>query len=1160
MHPGNNREGSVSTQHNGVPEREQRIDEVLGAYLEALGEGRAPDRQELLSRYPDLADELCEFFRDHDHLFRCTEPLRSAAQAALTRAIAEEITVAYSEDAAASEPRFQVRRLGDYELVDELGRGGMGIVYKARQVGLDRLVALKRMAGGPQASEAELRRFRNEAEAAAQLDHPHILPIHEVGEYEGLPYFTMKLVDGGNLAEAVFSGQWVVGSRETNRKAAQLLAVVARGVHHAHQHGVLHRDLKPSNILLDGEGRPYVSDFGLAKRLAANSELTQPGALIGTPSYMAPEQAAPRPGSSPLAHGEGQGSAITTATDVYGLGAVLYVLLTGRPPFRGETVLDTLIQVRDQEPLPPRRWNEHVHRDLEAICLKCLEKTPSRRYGSAEALAEDLERFLAGGPVHARPPGRMGCWLRWCKRNLLAASLTALSVALLLTVMGTLGISTYAIGRKATEAQAQRARAEEREQDMRRLLYVADLGRAHGAWRNRDVRLALEMLTRYLPKQGQEDLRGFEWYHLWSLCHPGVQVLRGHRGEVCHVAFSPDGRLLASSSWDGTIRLWDPATAQELAILRGHKGDVNWVTFAPDGKTLASGADDWTIKLWDVASRQELGILRGHTGDVMTVEFSPDGKLLASAGAHDKLVKLWDVSTRRLLANFAGHTDRVDAVAFGPDGKSLASSGKDATIKIWDVSAVPREAPTAPRTWSPVASVAVKDIRSPAASAPGTWVSGIAWRRDGRAIAMGCGDDSVKLWDVAVPPLAETHLLYGHMGQVRSVAFSSDGRLLASGGEDAQVRLLDLGRDEFRTFLGHTSRVWSVAFSPGGDKLASASSDATVRLWTLGGRVEERRRLGSGLPRVLALAFSPTGQLLLSGHADGVARLCNVETGLEIGRLETIPQAEAGTAEQLRQGAESPVAIPSVAWSPDGRTIALGGSEKRQASLWDAQTRQLRKQFQGRPGTQRCVSFSPDGQLLATGGCDPRTCWWNATTGERVREFSMDMGNAVCSMAFSPDGTLFVTGSYGQLYFWQGAPAQLQARLEGGRGPTGALAISPDGRTLASGHADGILKFWDLPTCQVRATVLPHNAHAITSAAFSPDSKTLAVGSTAGVVSLWNVASGQQLFQIGWNLGNVDAVAFSPDGKSLVAACTLDGKRSEVFVWSMAAAMEPRAE
>jgi serine/threonine-protein kinase len=352
-------------------EAKESLDTVLVACLEAIEEGRPPDREALLARYPEFAAELREFLDGHERLDRCTAPVRAAL--------------------AWVEPES----FGDYELLGQIARGGTAVVWKARQRSLNRLVAIKVIGTGVAAPADALARMRNEAEIVAALDHPHIAPIHEVGEQNGRLYLSMKLFAGGSLADHL--PRYVAEPRE----AARLVATVAWAVHHAHQRGVLHLDLKPSNILLDDEGRPHVADFGLAKRAEGDAGLTQTGAIVGTPGYMSPEQASGRRGT------------VTVAADVYGLGAVLFALLTGQPPFRGETVLESLERVRSREPEPPSGSNSRVSRDLETVCLKCLEKDPQRRYPSAEALAEDLERWMRGEPVVARRVGAVGRLWRW---------------------------------------------------------------------------------------------------------------------------------------------------------------------------------------------------------------------------------------------------------------------------------------------------------------------------------------------------------------------------------------------------------------------------------------------------------------------------------------------------------------------------------------------------------------------------------------------------------------------------------------------------------------------------------------------------------------------------------------------------------------------------
>jgi predicted Ser/Thr protein kinase len=557
-----------------------------------------------------------------------------------------------------------------YEVLGELGRGGMGVVYRARQARLGRTVALKVLLAGAHAGEQELARFRAEAEAVARLHHPNVVQVYEVGEEGGHPYLALEYVDGGSLADRLR------GTPLPAREAARLAEALARAVHAAHEKGIVHRDLKPANVLLTADGTPKVVDFGLAKRLDGATLHTQTGAVLGTPDYMAPEQA--------------EGQAVGPAADIHALGTLLYQMLTGRPPFVAENALDTLLRVRLDEPVPPSVLQPKVPRDLSTVCLKCLPKAPAQRYASARDLADDLRRFLNGEPVRARPVGRAERLWRWCRRN---PAVAALLVAVALTlVVGTavstvLAVAADARGRyademqrlrgladdKAQEALEQRARAEKAELLARRRLYLSDMRVAERAWQDRLLPVMQNVLDRHGEGSVEQDMRGFEWYYLARLpLYPEQVVLRGHTKAVTGAVFSPDGLRIASAGGDGSVKVWDAATGLLRLTLPGHPWGILDVAFSPDGKQLASAGRDGTVKVWDSTTGRPERTLRGPARAVTGVAFTPDGGRLVSvsqgvvtekgqfvAGGG---IRAWDLASgREVLSVWPGTPDKSGA-------------------------------------------------------------------------------------------------------------------------------------------------------------------------------------------------------------------------------------------------------------------------------------------------------------------------------------------------------------------------------------------------------------------------------------------------------------------------------------------------------------------
>ena len=961
------------------------------------------------------------------------------------------------------------RRFGSYELLREISRGGMGVVYLARQASLQRLVAIKMLIFGAHSSVDSIRRFQSEAVLAGGLHHPNIVPIHEVGLQDGQHFIVMDYVDGPTLATRLRAEPMAF------REVAECVRKVAGAIHFAHERNVLHRDLKPSNVLLDA-GEPRVSDFGLARQLEGGSQITITGQLVGSPGYIPPEQVSVEYGP------------VSRRSDVYGLGAILYEGLTGRAPFEGEKIEELLNQMLTTEPVAPRLLNPRVPHDLETICLKCLEKEPARRYATASEVEQELARFSQGRPTLARPLGRLEKVIRWARRNPTVALALTFGV---LCFLGGFAVSIWQANRAGREARAARLS-----------LYVADMNLAQEAVRQNNFAYAQEKLNAHLPERGWPDVRGWEWRYLWERCASDELFSFDAGGPVNALALSADGTMLTVARRDGAVRMLDflreqfmtnysvaprPNSRKSVAaspdgawlaladgtrvrlarpglrdvreLIAREPGEIFSVTFTPDGgRVLATSTNG--LKAWDVGTGEETAPPVPFTNECRGLEISPDGNWLALSTRNNLLA--WNLARgARVLEHHAG-TDQIESFALA-DGGRLAMGDRDGMMSVWSLPVLERDGGTNPAVhWD-------TEQKGP--------IFATAFSPDGRQLALAGSDQLIRIYATSHWPTNAP--LQGHVNEVWALAFTHDGGRLISAGKDGKVKVWNPHQPPASRELPGSKM--PLGFTPDSRHAVTLSTgkNSAVQFWNV-----TNRALESVMPTNAAFIQSFTqitedGRLVLAQTHGDIIRLLDTATGRQTGVL----QLDHTALRKARPWSCSPdsTLVAVITERTNTGHIALAteifrlGTGERVVTI---------------PDFTKAV-FSRDGRQLGGWNAANQPAVWSFAT-RRARVF-LGLPGDINMVAFSHRSEWFAASSAdGLIFIWDADTGRLRHELKGHRNGVGEILFSHDDRTLFSASTDRTLRLWNVATGQELLSL--RESEDLFEVALSPDDTTLAVG------------------------------------------------------------------
>lgn len=997
-----------------------------------------------------------------------------------------------------------------YVIERELGRGGMSVVYLAYDLSLHRQVAIKHLKHAPR-SAAELARLELEPAVQAQFRHPNVVRIHGKGTSGGRPYLVCEYVNGQSLREAIRT------TTLAPQRAAEIVAHIARTMHAVHDAGILHRDLKPENILLDQAGTPLVADFGIAKvtpdhawvqAAAAQGqiELTMQGEVMGTPGYMAPEQAAGNVGHD-------------KTIDVYGLGGILYAVLTGRPPFFGSTREETMHSVKHDEPVEPRRLNPRVPRDLNTICLKCLAKNPQRRYATAKEVAEDLERFVKGEPIQARAVGPIERVVRWCARNRAVASLIA--AIILLVLIGT-GVSAFYANSYIE--------ADRRFNSQLRLTQMGRLRRVHQMIQQANFSGALRLLQFLQADRTRQPTRRFEWNYALRLCHSEQLALTEQKSEIVALAVSPDGSLIVSAGLDGELRIVRYPAGDLLHSLQ-LKRPVSKITFNHDGSRLAVVTQDGAIGIWTIGAqcREEISY-RAHLMPVDSIAFHPRSNLIVSVSS-DAGLHLWDATSGQLVFRKTGElTDYIAEAFFAPDGKSVwafvneqAAPGRGG---LWQLDVDTEQFAQLPIELTVPKPEEPAYISAASVSSDSRWL--YVRGTDRRIRGYQLGDLAIELkW--TLPSTRGPHDLVVTTEWVGVFDRSSKEMLLYDNHSGWPLRAL----------RGHTEPIAAAAASHDGRVVALAARNRLIKVWNGNEELDGQMMQGhQGWIKVLAI--SPDGKTIASGGNDHGVFLWDLETATRIHRLgkhdvKTEPTSD-GTIGALRsvgtyfghQGF-----ISGLAFSSDSRLVLSLGEDQR-LMVWDVASGKRQQDFATKVIQPRGLVRHPVRDEVAFYDMYGVVHLFDWVNGVPVGKLEIP-GVKLEAVAYSPDGELLaVGGSQGTVRLFRGPQREPHQVLQGMAGDVRRVTFNRNGQLLVASDSLGDVRVWELPKPQAKY-LLEGFGERLVGLNFDADDRLIVSNGFVGrrTVEIWDPETNQELLSIP---GSFEHCLMTADGTRLVAA------------------------